>query len=295
MAAAEGPKKHKKDKTVPVERAWHKQFVKDFEPSARPPPKRTVGKLEEVRLKILKEALNNEQIEPESVESIDAILARDVPADEPEYISLATQKRNPDMFAPLIGGTTADERAKIEQEISAMKEITIPDRYHPEYVKTRSEDPGNFNKQLFYDGVPPTRKLAIAGVAKDPLVIDPPGSGTPFDALKFPDRLVDQLNRDDAETLYGWDAKALKKIPKELMMRIEPEVLSQMPSEVLSRQPPDVLDKLPSHSPFFDNLPFNSKLKRVEHRASYKRQSATQIEDNAGDHVQARPESPGDL
>ena len=33
--------------------------------SAQPPPKRTVGKLEEVRMKVLKEALNNGQNEPE--------------------------------------------------------------------------------------------------------------------------------------------------------------------------------------------------------------------------------------
>ena len=289
------PQKEKKEKTIPAQRAWHKAFVKDLNISTQPPPKRTVGKLEEVRMKVLKDALISEQNEPEQVESIDEILARDAPADEPEYISLATEKRNPEMFAPLIGGTTPEEKTKIEHEILAMKELTMPDRYHPEYLKTRSEDPGNFNKQLFYDGVPPKRKLAIAGVAKDPLVIDPPGSETPFDALKFPDRLVDQLNRDDAETLYGWDAKALKKIPKELMMRIEPEILSKMPNEVLSRQPPEVLDKLPSHAPFFDNLPSNSKLKRMEHRASYKRQSRTQTEDNVGDQVPARSDSPDDL
>ena len=58
------------------------------------------------------------------VESIDEILARDAPADEPEYISLATEKRNPEMFAPLIGGTTPEEKAKIEQEILAMKELS---------------------------------------------------------------------------------------------------------------------------------------------------------------------------
>ena len=65
--------------------------------------------------------------------------------------------------------------------------------------------------------------------------------------------------------------RLFKKIPKELMMCIEPDVLSKMPNEVLSRQPPEVLDRLPSHAPFFDNLPSNSKLKRMEHRASFKR------------------------
>ncbi len=282
VKGAKKQKKEKKEKTVPTERAWHKAFVKDLGASARPPPKRPVGKVEEVRHKVLKEVLNNEQTAPEPVETIEEILARDAPADEPEYISLATEKRNPEMFAPLIGGTTPEERAKIEQEILAMKAVTMPDRYHSEYLKTRSDDPGNFNKLLFYDGVPPKRKLAIAGVAKDPLLIDPPGSGTPFDALNFPDRLVNQLNRDDAETLYGWDAKALKKIPNELMMRIEPAILSKMPDEVLSRQPLEILDKLPSHAPFFRNLPFNSKLKRAEHRASYiKRQSTTRVDAEA--------------
>ncbi|KAI9870683.1 MAG: hypothetical protein M1823_008668, partial [Watsoniomyces obsoletus] len=124
------------------------------------------------------------------------------------------------MWAPLIGGTTYEEKLRIEHELIGSGAAKLPeDRYHPEYLKTRAEDPGNFNKQLFYGGVAPKRKLAIAGVAKEPLLIDPPGSGTPFDALKFPERLIAQLSRSaiHGETMYGWDMKSLQKIPRDII------------------------------------------------------------------------------
>ena len=278
-------KKEKKEKKLPVLRAWHKAFVQDLDPSATPEPavapKRTSSKLENLRRNALKDALDASSQEPKTVESIDDILARDPPADELEYVSFATERSNPQVWAPLIGGVTAEEKARIEQELFDAGILDIPDKYHPEYLKTKNEDPGNFNKILFYDGVPPKRKLAIAGVPKDPLVIDPPGSGTPFDALKFPDRLVAQLNRDDEETLYGWDTKALKQIPKELLMRLEPDTLAKLPNEVLSRQPSEVLDNLPSDATFFSKLPSNSKLKRPEHRSAYlKKQNASETKVN---------------
>ena len=270
----------KKKKKVSVSRAWHKEFVKDIDTSAASTTKRTASKIEGIRQHILQDIVENSQTGPEPFESIDEILARPAPPDEPEYTSFATARADRPMWAPLLGGTTSEEKSKIEQELAAAEILTIPDRYHPEYLKTRNEDPGNFNKLLFYEGVAPKRKLAIAGVAKEPLVIDPPGSGTPFDALKFPDRLVAQLNRDDAETLYGWNSKAMKRIPKELMAQLKPEILAKMPDEVLSRLPPEILDHLPSDHSFFGNLPFNSKLKRPEHRAGYlRRQSASQAEE----------------
>lgn len=264
--------KNKKQKTLtqPVTRKWHEAFVRKDEQGASAVPafKKTSTKQQSLDA-LAAVPVDEPELEPQPLESIDDILARPAPPDEPEYISFATARGNPQMWAPLISGTTQEEKQRIEHELAAVGKFNITERYHPAFLKTRNEDPGNFNKLLFYEGAPPKRKLAIAGFAKDPLIIDPPGCGTPFDALKFPDRLVAQLNRDHTETLYGWDAKALRQIPKELMLRVDPAVLAKMPDEVLSRQPPEVLDLLPSESPFFSNLPLNSKLKRPEHRAGY--------------------------
>ena len=186
------------------------------------------------------------------------------------------------MLAPLIGGTTQEEKNKIEEELIEMGLKQREERYHPGYIKTKENDPGNLSRLAFYDGVDPKRKLAIAGVSRtDPAVIDPPGSGTPFDALKYPDRLVQRLNRNDAETLWGWDARALNKIPKDLMSQVRTYALVQMPNEVLVRQHQDVIDKLPSSAPFFGKLPANSRLKRPEHRAANIR---AQLDDNVKEH-----------
>ena len=186
------------------------------------------------------------------------------------------------MLAPLIGGTTQEEKNRIEEELIEMGFKQREERYHPGYIKTKENDPGNLSRLAFYDGVDPKRKLAIAGVPPtDPAVIDPPGSGTPFDALKYPDRLVQQLNRNDAETLWGWDARALNKIPKDLMSQVRTHALVRMPNEVLVRQHQDVIDKLPSSAPFFGKLPANSRLKRPEHRAANIR---AQLEDNEKEH-----------
>ena len=214
---------------------------------------------------------------------VNDVLIRLPPADEAEYISNATWRLEPQhMFAPLIGGTTQEEKNKIDEELIEMGIKKREERYHPGYIKTKENDPGNLSRLAFYEGVDTKRKLAIAGVPPtDPIVIDPPGSGTPFDALKYPNRLVQQLNRNDAETLWGWDAKALNKIPKDLMLQVKPHALVQMPNEVLVRQHQDVIDKLPSSAPFFGKLPFNSKLKRPEHRAANIR---AQLEDNAKEH-----------
>ncbi|KEF57602.1 uncharacterized protein A1O9_05520 [Exophiala aquamarina CBS 119918] len=164
-------------------------------------------------------------------ELVDEILARPAPPDEPEQFSKNTaRQRDKQHFAPLIGSTTMQEKAMIEDELG---------------------EAGNFNKKLFYQGVAPDRLHEIAVVDADPLVIDPPGSGGPFDALKFPDRLVQQLNRDDADTLIGWDETALLKIPKKLMEELHPHILAKMPFNVLLKLPFTIQEKLPNNHPFF--------------------------------------------
>ena len=184
-------------------------------------------------------------------ESVEEILSRSPPPDEPEYISNATLRAGFKGFAPLIGGTTMEEKSKIEGELWQKGKLEIPEKSHPEYIKARTEDPGNFAKHLLYEGLDPKSKApSVAGVDEDPLELDPPGRGGPFDALKFPDRLVEQLNRDDGFTINTWGTAALNRIPAPLMVHIKPEVLAQMPGEVLGRLQQAIRDKLPSDHPF---------------------------------------------
>jgi MRG len=156
--------------------------------------------------------------------TVDDLLARDPPPNELEYISNEMARSKSHMiFAPLIGGTTMDEKAAIERELVLSGKLVIPERYHPGYVETRQEDYLNHNRLLFFEAQDPRMKLAIAGVSKDPLQIDPPGCGSPFDALKFPDRLVEVLSR--GVPLHGWDSKSFQKIPKHLIDKINPDDL----------------------------------------------------------------------
>ena len=203
---------------------------------------------------------------------VDDLLSRPPPPDEPEYVSHATfasDKRDAKFWAPLISGTTQEEQHVINRELEAKGKYIEPQKYHREYIKTKLNDPGNLNRLLFFEGVDPNAKLATAGVGEDgPLHIDPPGSGGPFDALKFPQRLVAMLNRNLDQLDEGWDAESLKKIPSELIEQVDPPALARMPDEVLLRQPVSILSKLPSSAPFFGRLPRNSRLLRPEHKQS---------------------------
>ena len=174
-------------------------------------------------------------------------------------------------WAPLIGGSTQEEKDQMDHELAAAGKATIPDRYHPNYVKARQNDPGNLNRQLFFELQDPKAKIAIAGVPNDPLEIDPPGCGSPFDALRHPDRLVEKLNRlpnDPDDTLYAWDVKALKKIPHSLISKLAPEALAALPREVMITLPAKILERLPHDTPFFINPPSTGKFKRPGQRQS---------------------------
>lgn len=161
------------------------------------------------------------------------------PPDEHEYISKDSEyNRQQFFFASLIGGTTFDEKHKIEDELAREgKRTDAPLVRHPKYDQTLREDRHNENKILFYYDQNPLQRLAIAGVSKDPIHLDPPGCASPYDALKFPNRLVEHLNRMDADTVVGWDEKSLKKIPTNMMSQLSPEVLACIPEVVLNRIP----------------------------------------------------------
>ncbi|RMZ91632.1 hypothetical protein DV736_g1124, partial [Chaetothyriales sp. CBS 134916] len=183
---------------------------------------------------------------PVSELTLDELLAYSPSQPEPEYISNGTFRAGFVGFAPLLGGTTMVERERIEQELYEQGKIDHPLKAHAAYLKAKAEEPGNFAKHLFYEDLDPLSEApSIAGVDEDPLELDPPGSGGPFDALKHPNRLIQQLNRDDGWTLSSWGVAALNKIPASLVSKIKPEVLAKMPDEVINRQQDDVRKKLP--------------------------------------------------
>ena len=170
------------------------------------------------------------------------------PPDELEYVSRESvkEKRLEMMFAPLLGGTTMEEKGKIAAEIieeEKGKHYKPLPRTHLEYVETYRFDQHNENRLMFFYGQNPQQRLAVAGVARDPVHLDPPGSKTPYDALDFEDRLVQHLNRLDADTVVGWDVTALKKIPGSVMQRLTPEALACMPGEIVSRLPFSIRQK----------------------------------------------------
>jgi hypothetical protein len=84
--------------------------------------------------------------------SIDEILARPAPPDEPEYMSQQSAARGRGIYwAPLIGGTTMDEKHRIDEELAEARAVGRGHSYRPVKVQGRA---GSF------------------------LPLDPPGSGT---------------------------------------------------------------------------------------------------------------------
>lgn len=115
-------------------------------------------------------------------------LDRPASPDEPEQLSKGTaQKRPKQHFGFPIGGTAIHEKHFMEEAF---------------------EEAGGWTQDVDLNS-----DLETAGVDEDPLVIDPPGSGGPFDALKFPAHLIQQLNCDDGDKLVEWGEKALLEIP----------------------------------------------------------------------------------
>jgi hypothetical protein len=203
-------------------------------------------------------------------ETAEEILARSPPPDEPEYISKTTEKAGV-FWAPLLSGSTQVEKEMMDQERVAAGKFEYPERYHAQYIETRINDPGNLNGQHFFAGQDPGKKLPIAGVPNEPINLDPPGAGGPFDALKYPEALVARLNRvpDDPDGLpYGWDDKALKKIPHNIIANLPAETLAALPESFRSSLPWKVLAGDLGKRPQRTNLPAASRATRRSQRLS---------------------------
>jgi MRG/Fungal Zn(2)-Cys(6) binuclear cluster domain len=203
-------------------------------------------------------------------ETADDILARSPPADLPEYISRTTEKSK--MFwAPLISGSTQEEKDLMDQELATAGNFQFPERHHPQYVDTRINDPGNLNRLLFYEGQDPNARLILAGVPNTPLNLDPPGTDSPFDALKHPKSLIARLNRlpEDPDGLpYGWDEEALKKIPYSIIAKLPLKTLNALPESVRINLPTELLARDPEDPPAPPILPVIGRLTHRSQRVS---------------------------
>jgi MRG len=168
----------------------------------------------------------------ERYEFVMDLLSRPPPPDEPEHMTIETF-RSGYHWAPLIGGTSENERAQIEEEAREMG-MWFPQRQpvHPQYAKCRVNDPLNAARLAFFENQDPDRKLMVAGVPKDPIHIDPPGSGGPFDALKFPDRLV------------RLDPKVLGNLSMTELQQLDRATITRFPNSALQMLPPRFLSKL---------------------------------------------------
>lgn len=159
------------------------------------------------------------------------LLSRPPPPDEPEYMSVDTFAAG-QFWAPLIGGTTDSERAQIEEEARQIGQGSLKRKVHPQYEKTRINDPLNAARLHFFEGQDPERKLMIAGVPKEPTNVDPPGSGTPFDALRYPDRLVRLparvLGNLTMANLQQLDRTTIMRFPKSALRMLSPKFLSKL-------------------------------------------------------------------
>ena len=168
--------------------------------------------------------------EEEMTEFVMEVLNKLPPPDEPEHMTTNTFN-NGHHWAPLIGGTTESERAQIEEKARQTGVFEPKQRVHPQYEKTRINDPLNAARLHFFEGQGPDRKLMIAGVPKDPTHIDPPGSGTCFDALGFPDRLI-QL---PTEVLGNLTTTDLQKLDRATIMRFPKSALRILPPKALNK------------------------------------------------------------
>ena len=179
-----------------------------------------------------------------TLEAMMEILNKPPPPDEPEHVSIQSFNSG-HRWAPLVGGTTQSEKALIEEEAQELG-LWAPKRpqVHPEYARTRIEDPLNAAKLLFYEDQDPDRVMMIAGVPKDPFYVDQPGSGGRLDALNFPDRLLEfparVLGTLSPANLQQLDRATILRFPNAALRMLAPKFLAKLKIAI-----PSILDLQP--------------------------------------------------
>ncbi|KAJ9608825.1 Esa1p-associated factor [Cladophialophora chaetospira] len=83
------------------------------------------------------------------------------------------------------------------------------------------------------------------------LKLDPPGSGTARDALKWPCHLINKANRKAVAWPRGWDDDAIRSIPDWIFKYIRIELVSVLRYDLLAYRSWSFLRTLPSSSPFW--------------------------------------------
>ncbi|OCT44160.1 hypothetical protein CLCR_00590 [Cladophialophora carrionii] len=85
----------------------------------------------------------------------------------------------------------------------------------------------------------------------DDLKVDPPGSGTAFDALKWPQRLLKRVNRSGTCFPEGWGEEEIRSIPDAVFVDIRKDLLALLRYDLLLYRPWELLKTLPDSSPFW--------------------------------------------
>jgi hypothetical protein len=192
---------------------------------------------------------------------VDRLLAKDAPVDQPELVSRTSLTLETDyradvkdkgykiFNAPLLGGTTFEERDLIDQEFRQDSKNYKFKHLGPAQILPKSYEilPDDIELE-FRKGI----WVAPKETANDTFDLDPPGSGLPADALKFPNRLIACVNLSARSFPPGWDENAINAIPDRYFTYIRPDLLAKLPYEQLKNRPSKTWQQLAETAPFWD-------------------------------------------
>jgi hypothetical protein len=166
-------------------------------------------------------------------------------------------------------------------KLSWLMDSPVPVVSHDKYKEAARR--GDHATMLLYENARPGQKLPVAGVAKDTLVLDPPGDGGPFDALRLENRaaLIDFLNTREFWNQEGWTEEVLERIPSTIMAEVLPEARAKFPWYAINKWPVHVQRTLPLDAPFWaakDGLPFWEEARKAKKEADAERERKEQEE-----------------
>ncbi|OAL34291.1 hypothetical protein AYO20_06344 [Fonsecaea nubica] len=191
---------------------------------------------------------------------VDRLLALAAPKDEPEFFSQSSLREHPKMpKLALIGGTSYLEKHVIDEELRDArkrgKQYKLGSRGPKQQLPKQFEElPSDIDSDGEDHGAAPA-----TSAPGEPFEVDPPGSNTPLDALKFPYRLIEKLNRDGDKFPPGWTEENLRSIPNRCLVWAREELLVKMPYSVLENRPPWVLKEVPDNAPFWDQFEWENE------------------------------------